>query len=114
MISRVRLDADPSRTEIIAIERFRAKMIQQFGDEGLMIFWHAKLVRWIVCRKQGVEKTMKIASSYETDIAYLNGPIWVTWTGPPQGMSVRGILDCKLITEDVVVGHRDSKVELVC
>jgi hypothetical protein len=107
MIARVRLHNDPGRTVIIAIERHRVKMIRQFGDEGLIIFRQAELVRWIVCWKQGVEKTMEIASSYKTDIAYLHRPIWVPWTWPPQGMSVRRVLDCKLFAEDVVVGHRD-------
>jgi hypothetical protein len=109
MIAWVRLYDDPGRTVIITIERFRVEMIGQFGDQGFIMFWHAELVRRIVCWKEGVEKTMEIASAYETDIAYLHGPIWVTWTWPPQGMSVRRILDCKLIAEDVVVGHRDSE-----
>jgi hypothetical protein len=72
-----------------------------------MTFWHAELVGWMVCWKEGVEKTMEIASAYETDIAYLNGPIRVPWTRPPQGMSIRRILDCKLFAKDVVVGHQD-------
>jgi hypothetical protein len=66
-------------------------------------------VGWIVCWKQGVEKSMKIATTYETDIANLHGPIGVPWIWPPQGMSIRRILDCKLFAEDVVVGHRDRK-----
>ena len=36
-----------------------------------MIFWHAALVGWIVCWKQGVEKTMKFASAYGTNVANL-------------------------------------------
>jgi hypothetical protein len=51
MIAWVTLYANPRRTEIIAIERFRVEMIQQFGDEGFVVFWHAELVRWMVCRK---------------------------------------------------------------
>jgi hypothetical protein len=71
-----------------------------------MIFWHASLVGWIVCWKQGIEKTMKFAPAYETNVADLHGPIWCLWTWLPQGMSVRRILDGKLFAEDVVVGHR--------
>ena len=74
-----------------------------------MIFWHAELVGWIVCWKQGVEKAMEVASAYETDVANLHGPIRVPWTRPPQCMSVCRILDCKLIAEDFVVGHLDRK-----
>jgi hypothetical protein len=111
MIARVRLYADPGRTVIIAIKRIYVEMIQQVGDEGLMILWHAEFVGWIVCGKQGVEKTMEIASAYETDIANLHGPIRVLWTWPPQGMSVRRILDCKLFAKDLVVGHRDRNLK---
>jgi hypothetical protein len=106
MMTRVNFHADPGRTVIIAIERIRVEMIRQCGDEGFMIFWHSSLVGWVVCWKQGVEKAMEFASAYEADIANLRGAIRVLWTWPPQGMSVRRVLDCKLFAEDVVVGHR--------
>ena len=84
MISRVRLYADTGRAVIITIERVRVKMtIQQVENKRLMIFWHAELVGWIVCWKQGIEKTMEIASTDEADIANLHGPIRVPWTWPP-------------------------------
>ena len=72
-----------------------------------MIFWHPELLGWIICWKQSVEKTMEIARAYETDIANLHGLIRFPWTWPPQGMSVRRILDCELFAENLVVGHRD-------
>ena len=75
-----------------------------------MIFWHASLVGWMVCRKQGVEKTVEFASAYETDVADLHGPIWSLWSWLPQGMSIRRILDGKLFAEDVVVCHRESSL----
>jgi hypothetical protein len=84
-------------------------MIRQVGNERLMIFWHASGMGWIICWKQGVEKTMEIASAYKTDIANLHGPLGIPWTWAPQGMSVRRILDCKLFAEDLVVGHRDRR-----
>lgn len=108
----VRLYADPGGTVIISIDRIRVEMmIQQVGNERFMIFWHAELVGWIVCWKQGVEKTMEIAVAYKADIANSHGPIRVSWTWPPQGMSVRRVLDCKSFAEDVVVGggHRNRK-----
>ena len=74
-----------------------------------MIFRYSKLVGWMICWKQGVEKTMEFALAYETDVANLHGPIWVPWIRPPQGMSVRRILDGKLFAEDVIVGHRDHE-----
>lgn len=103
----VRLYADPGRTVIIAIKRIRIEVIQQAGDEGFMIFWDAELVGGIVCRKEGVEKTMEFASAYKADIADFHRSIWVLRTWPPQGVSIGRILDGKLFTEDVVVGHRE-------
>jgi hypothetical protein len=70
-----------------------------------MIFWHAELVRWVVCWQQGVEKTVEFACTYETDVADLHWPIWVPWVRLPQCMSERRILDCELFAKDVVVGH---------
>jgi hypothetical protein len=49
---------------------------------------------------------MEIASANETDIANLHWLIWVIWTWPPHGMSIRRILYCKLFAEDLVVSHR--------
>jgi hypothetical protein len=45
LIAWVRLYADPGRTVIIATEGRHVEMIRQFGDKGLIIFWHAELVR---------------------------------------------------------------------
>ena len=90
---------DPGRTVINGIKRFRAEMIR-VEDEGFMMFWHASIVGWIACWKQGVEEAMEIPVAYETDIANLHRPIRV-----PQGMSVR-MIKCKLFAEDVEVGHR--------
>ena len=86
-------------------------MIQQIGDEGFMILRYPEPVGWIVCWKQGIEETMEFASAYETNIANLHGSIGIPRTRPPQGMSVRRILDGKLLAEDVVVGHRESKAQ---
>ena len=94
---------------MIAIERLRVEMVRQVGNEWFMIFWHASVLGWIICWKQGVEKMMEIASAYKTDIANLHGSLGVPWTWAPQGMSVRRILDCKLFAKDLVVGHRDRK-----
>jgi hypothetical protein len=109
MISWVTLYANLIRTVIIAINRFLVEMIQPIGDERFMIFWHPALLEWVVCWKESVEETMEIASAYKTNIANLHWLIWVTWTWPPQGMSVRGIFDCKLFAEDLVVGHWDRR-----
>jgi hypothetical protein len=109
MIAWVRIHADPSRTVMIATQKPRVDMIQHGGDKRFIIFWHAKLVGWIICWKQGVEKTVKFASTYETDVSDLHRPIWSPWTWLPQSMSVRRILDGKLFTEDVVVGHREPQ-----
>ena len=48
---------------------------------------------------------MEFASTYETDVADLHGPIRVPRTWFPQSVSVRRILDGKLFAKDVVVGN---------
>jgi hypothetical protein len=111
MIAWVSFHADPGRAVIIASKRIQDEMIRRCEDEGFMTFWHSSLVGWIAFWKQGIEKTMEFASAYETDIANLHRPIRVLWTWPPQGMSVRRMLDCELFAEDVVVGHRDRKCQ---
>jgi hypothetical protein len=110
MIAWITLHADPGRTVVIATKTALGEMtIRQGGDKWFMIFWHAELVGWIICWKQGVEKTMEFASAYETDVADFHGRIWCPWTWLPQGMSVRRMFDGKLFAEDVVVSHRDHK-----
>jgi hypothetical protein len=100
MIAWVGSHTDPGRTIIIWTKRALVDMIGQTGDKGFMIFWHAELVGWIVCWQQSVKKTFEFAFAYETDVADLNGTIWL-----PQCMSECRILDCKSFTKDVVVGH---------
>ena len=109
MIARVSLHADPGRTIMIATKRTWLKMIRQFEDEWLMIFWHAELVGWIVCWKQGIENTTKIAFAYETNVANLHRHIRVPWTWLPQSMTIRGIIDSKLFAKNIAVGHRGSQ-----
>ena len=109
MIAWVRLHFDPCRTVMIATKRFSVEMFGKGGYEGFMIFWYAELVGWIVCWKQDVEKRIKSALAYETDVADLHRPIWFSWIWLPQCVSVRRMLDGKLLAVDVVFGHRDSK-----
>jgi hypothetical protein len=105
MIASISFHADPGRTVIIGTKRALVDMIQQTGDKGFMVFWHALLVGWIVCWQEGVEKTIEFACAYETDVAYLHWPVRVPWVRLPQCVSERRILDCKLFAKDVVVGH---------
>jgi hypothetical protein len=73
-----------------------------------MISWHASLLGWVICWKQGAKKTVESAFVYETNVANLHGTIWVCWTWLPKGISVQRIPDRKLFAEDFVVGgwHR--------
>ena len=80
-------------------------MIGQFGDKWFMVFWYAGLVRWMIRRKKSVEKAVESAFTYETDVANLDWAMQPRWTGFPQSMAVRRILDCELPTKDVVVSH---------
>jgi hypothetical protein len=66
---------------------------------------HTKILGWIVCGKQGIEKTMEFSHAYETDVANFHGLIWTVWTGVPQGMSVVRISKSQLFAKDVVVSH---------
>ena len=110
MMAWVTFHADPVRTIIIGIKKTFVKMLRPVGDEWFMILWHATLlVGWIVCWKQGVEKTMEFAFAYETNVANLHRLFWVPWAWLPQSMSVRRICDGKLFAENLVVGHRRSQ-----
>jgi hypothetical protein len=80
-------------------------MVGQTGDKRLMIFWYAEPVGWMVRRKERVEKTMESASAYETDVANLHRAIQFRRTGIPKSTPARRILDRKLRTKDVIVGH---------
>jgi len=91
---------------MVATKRTLADMtILQIGDKLFIIFWHAKVLGFIVCGKEGVEKAVEFAHAYETDVADFHGPSRVIWTWVPQGMSVGRIPDSKLFSKDVVVSH---------
>ena len=97
---------DPGRTVMVATKRTLADMtIFQIWDKSFIILWHAKVLGFIVCGKEGVEKAVEFAHAYETDVADFHGPIRVIWTWVPQGMSVGRIPDSKLFSKDVVVSH---------
>ena len=109
IIAWVRLHGDPGRTIMIASKRTSVKVIRKVGKEWFMTIWHAVLVGWMVCWKQGVEKTMKFAAAYETNVANLHRLIRVRWTWLPQSMSVQRIFDGKLFAENIAVGHGGSQ-----
>jgi len=91
---------------MVATKRTVADMtILQIGDKSFIILWHAKVLGFIVCGKEGVEKAVEFAHAYETDVADFHGPIRVIWTWVPQGMSVGRIPNSKLFSKDVVVSH---------
>jgi len=71
-----------------------------------MIFWYTKLAMgWMVCREQGIEKTVELTFAYVTDVTNFHGAIKLPWAWFPQSMSMCRILYRKLFAEDVVVGH---------
>jgi len=45
--------------------------------EGLIILWYTEFVRWMVCWKQSIEKTMKFAITYITDVAHFHRAVTV-------------------------------------
>jgi len=70
-----------------------------------MIFRYTELVRWMVCGKEGVEKMVESAFTYEANISNLHGTRKDRRTGLPQGTTVRRILGRKPPAKDIVVGH---------
>ena len=75
-----------------------------------MILWYAELmVGRVVLGKKSIEKPVKLALAYETDIANLHASVPCPWTGLPQGMSACRILDRKLFTKNIVMGHWGSR-----
>jgi len=67
------------------------------------MLWYVGLV---FCGKQSIEKTVKIATAYETDVTDVHSVIRFRWTRLPKSMSVRRIFDWKLFAKDIVIGHR--------
>jgi hypothetical protein len=71
-----------------------------------MILRYAELmVGRVVLGEKSIEKPVKLALTYETDIANLHASVPCPWSGLPQGMSARRILDRKLFTKNIVMGH---------
>ena len=83
-------------------------------DKLLIILRYTEHMGWIVCGKESIEKTVKFAFAYVTDVANLHGAIQSprTWPRLPQGISIRRICDRKLFAKDVVVGHWGIEVSL--
>src|SRR5712675_892563 len=100
-----RLHTDFGRTVIAATKRTCIDRTKVMEDKWFMILGHAKLVRWIICGKQGVEKTVELAPANEPNVANFHGHTRSRRSWVPQGMSVSRIHDCELLAKDIVVGH---------
>jgi len=59
----------------------------------------------LVLGTQNIEKTVKFALAYITDIADLHRLTRLPWAWVPQGISVGRKSDSQLFAKDVVVGH---------
>ena len=53
-------------------------MILRDGCEKFIIFWQAGILGWIAFRKQRAKKAVESALEYETNVADLHAPIWVS------------------------------------
>lgn len=84
-------------------------MISQIWDKWFVIVRHAELVRWIVCGKEGVEKTVESALADEPNVADLYVLISSDWTGPPQRITAFGNLDRKLFAVDHLGAWGDQR-----
>jgi hypothetical protein len=98
-------DVDPGRAVMAGAECAMTNMIGEFGDKWFMIFRYTELVRWMVRGKEGIEKTVESAFTYEANISNLHGTGKYRRTGLPQGTTVRRILGPKPPAKDIVVGH---------
>jgi hypothetical protein len=94
--------ADSGRTVMVGTKRTVVDMIRKIGEKLFVILWHVGLS---FCGTQSIEKTVKSATAYKTDIANFHRPVRFPWAWLPQSMSIRRILDCKLFAKNVVVGH---------
>lgn len=83
MIALVNLNLDFDGTVVIGTKRACGELVRKGVDETFKIFWHAELLGWIVCRKQGTKKMAESALVYETNVADLYRPIWVSWPRLP-------------------------------
>lgn len=99
-------DIDPSRTVMAGAEYAMKNVIGQAGYKWFVIFWYAGMMGWMVCGKEGIEKSVESALAYEADIADFHGTRQPRRTWLPQSMSVRRILERKPPSKDVVVCHR--------
>lgn len=66
------------------------------------MLWYIGL---IICGKQSIEKSVKFATAYKTDVADFHWVIRFRWTRFPKSMSVCRIFDRKLFAKDIVIGH---------
>ena len=80
-------------------------VIRQAGVKWLVILWYTELVGWMVCGKEGIEKSVESALAYEANIADFHGTRQPRRTGFPQSMSIRRVLRRKPPSKDVVVCH---------
>jgi hypothetical protein len=80
-------------------------MVRKTRDKWLVVFWYTELVGRMVRGKESIEKAVESAPAYETDVANLHGEIRLRRTGIPKGTPTHRVIDCKLCTEDIVVGH---------
>jgi hypothetical protein len=96
------LYGDSGRTVMVGTKRTFGDMVWKLGDKFFMTIWHVGLS---FCGTQSIEKTVKSALAYETDIADFHRPIRIRWSWLPQCISKRRILDCKLFAKDFELGH---------
>jgi hypothetical protein len=85
------------------IETTGADMIW-IEDKLFVVIWY--IVRLLVLRTQGIEKTVEFSHAYETNVADFHYCIWFPWTWVPQGMSTRRKRKSQLFAKVVVFGHR--------
>jgi hypothetical protein len=81
-------------------------MVFHVERQLFVVIWNIEVVMGRMCRgKENIEETVEFASANVADVANFHGGthprIWV-----PKGMSIGRKFDCKVVAEDIIVGHR--------
>lgn len=94
---------------MIGTERASDYIIFHVGSKLLVLIWNTKhSMGRIIWVEQNIEKTVESSVPNETDVADCHSGISTARTWFPKRVSKGRILDCKVMAENVVMGHYGS------
>jgi hypothetical protein len=89
-------------------KRASDNVIVHTGSKLFVLLWNTKSMGRICWAEQNIEKTVELPIPNETNVANRYSGIPTAWSWFPKRVSVGWILDCKVMAENVVVGHCSS------